>query len=84
MASSVVRVRAISDAPPNTVIGQRLLKCSPLHNHYLFAGASPDALMSVLDPDATSAALPHTVLIAPGGKIVWRHSGVIDRTEWPW
>ena len=23
--------------------------------------------------------IPHTVLVAPGGEIVWRHNGVIDR-----
>jgi hypothetical protein len=22
--------------------------------------------------------LPHTVLVAPGGEIIWRHSGIID------
>ena len=46
-------------------------------NHYLYEGASQDALFAALDKDAPGP-LPHTVLIAPGGEIVWRHNGVID------
>jgi thiol-disulfide isomerase/thioredoxin len=46
-------------------------------NHYLFTGASQDELVAVLDPDWPGP-LPHTVLVAPGGEIVWRHSGMID------
>lgn len=47
-------------------------------NHYLYTEAGQDALVAALDP-AWPGPLPHTVLIAPGGKIVWRHNGVIDR-----
>lgn len=46
-------------------------------NHYLYTGASQDALGAALDPEWPGP-LPHTVLVAPGGKIVWRHNGVID------
>ncbi|NBQ58712.1 MAG: redoxin [Opitutaceae bacterium] len=46
-------------------------------NHYLFTGANQDALVAALDPDWPGP-LPHTVLIAPNGKILWRHNGVID------
>lgn len=49
-------------------------------NHYLYDGASQDALFAALDPDAPGP-LPHTVFIAPGGEIVWRHNGIIDRAE---
>ena len=47
-------------------------------NHYLFTEASTDALFAGLD-DQAPGPIPHTVLVAPGGKIVWRHNGVIDR-----
>jgi peroxiredoxin len=47
-------------------------------NHYLYTGAGQDGLMAALDP-AWPGPIPHTVLIAPGGRIVWRHNGVIDR-----
>lgn len=46
-------------------------------NHYLYSGANQDALVTALDPDWPGP-LPHTVLIGPGGKILWRHNGVID------
>lgn len=46
-------------------------------NHYLFTGAGQDELVAALDQDWPGP-LPHTVLVAPGGKIVWRHNGPID------
>ena len=46
-------------------------------SHYLFTGASQDPLVAALDADWPGP-LPHTVLVAPGGKIVWRHNGPID------
>lgn len=49
-------------------------------NHYLYAGAGQDELAAALDPDWPGP-LPHTVLVAPGGKIVWRHNGPIDHDE---
>ena len=48
-------------------------------NHYLYTSADQDALFAALDKDAPGP-IPHTVLIAPGGKIVWRQNGVIDPT----
>lgn len=46
-------------------------------NHYLYTGASQEDLMNAVDREAPGP-LPHTVLVAPGGDIVWRHNGVID------
>ncbi len=60
--------------------GQRSLQREGLGrttNHYLFTGASLDDLFKVLD-DQAPGPIPHTVLVAPGGEIVWRHNGVID------
>lgn len=48
-------------------------------NNYLFEGDS-DALAEALDKEWPGP-IPHTVLIAPGGKIVWRHNGQIDADE---
>ncbi len=47
-------------------------------NHYLYAGAGIDALTAALDPEWPGP-IPHSVLIAPGGEIVWRHNGMIDQ-----
>jgi len=49
-------------------------------NHYLVNGGSNDELMAALDPEWPGP-IPHTVLVAPGGKIVWRHNGVISLEE---
>ncbi len=46
----------------------------------LYTGANTDALVQALDP-AWPGPLPHTVLIAPGGKIVYRHTGAVDPQE---
>lgn len=46
----------------------------------LYTGANTDALVQALDP-AWPGPLPHTVLIAPGGKIVYRHTGAVEAEE---
>ena len=48
--------------------------------NYLYTSASTDAIIKALDPEWPGP-LPHTVLIAPGGKILWRHNGVVDFSE---
>ena len=48
--------------------------------NHLYTGASTDALVKALDPEWPGP-LPHTVLIAPGGKIVYRHNGQFDPEE---
>lgn len=49
-------------------------------NNYLFTEANTDALIHALDPQWPGP-LPHTVLIAPGGKIIYRRNGPIDPKE---
>ncbi|MSU50714.1 MAG: redoxin domain-containing protein [Opitutus sp.] len=49
-------------------------------NSYLFTGASMAALMGALDSQ-WKGGIPHSVLVASDGQIVWRHNGVIDREE---
>lgn len=49
-------------------------------NNYLFTEASSDALIKALDPE-WQGPLPHTVVIAPGGEIVYRKTGVLDPHE---
>ena len=48
--------------------------------NFIYTEASSDALVKALDP-AWPGPLPHTVLIAPGGKILWRHNGQVDAEE---
>lgn len=49
-------------------------------NNYIFTDPDADALMQALDPE-WSGPQPHTVLVAPGGKIVFRHNGLIEEKE---
>lgn len=49
-------------------------------NHYLYAGPGQDALAAALDPKWPGP-IPYTLLVAPGGEIVWRHSGEMAREK---
>ncbi len=48
--------------------------------NYLFHGENQDALFDALDPKAPGP-VPYTLLIAPGGKVVYRKSGAFDPME---
>ena len=64
---------------PNRV--QRSLKAEGRRtNNYIFTGSSMDALMQAIDPSAPGP-VPYTVLIAPGGKIIYRCAGEIKAVE---
>ena len=43
---------------------------------YLYSEASMDSLIQALDPE-WKGPQPHTILVAPGGKIAFRHNGKI-------
>lgn len=45
--------------------------------NYLFSGADTYALIEAVDKN-WNGALPYTVLVEPGGKIVWQHQGEVD------
>lgn len=49
-------------------------------NNYLFDGNDKYKLMDAVDAKSTGA-LPHTLLIAPGGKILYSKSGPVDPLE---
>jgi peroxiredoxin len=49
-------------------------------NNYIWTGDNPDRLAEAIDAEWTGA-LPHTVVVAPGGEILWRHTGEIDVVE---
>ena len=64
---------------PNRV--QRSLKAEDRDtNNYLYTGASMDALMAALDPGAPGP-VPYTILVAPGGKIIYRQANEIDYND---
>lgn len=49
---------------------------SPVPNYH-WTGADKYALIEAVDP-AWNGALPYTVLLAPGGEVVWRQQGTVD------
>lgn len=49
-------------------------------NNYLFTGTDTEALLKALDSQAPGP-VPHSVLIAPGGKILLRQTGQLDAAE---
>jgi len=66
-------------ALPNRL--KRLLAREGRHtNNYLFTGANTEALLKALDPEAPGP-VPHTVVVAPGGKVVYRHTGELSPGE---
>jgi peroxiredoxin len=63
-------------AVPNRV--QRSLKREGRNtNNYLYTGAGYEDLLEALDHDAPGP-VPYTLVVAPGGKILYRHSGQVD------
>jgi peroxiredoxin len=46
-------------------------------NNYLYTGPSSDALAQALDPQWPGG-YPYTVVIAPGGEVLYRYSGALD------
>jgi thiol-disulfide isomerase/thioredoxin len=47
---------------------------------YLYNGANQDELIKALDPEWPGP-IPHTVLVAPNGDVIWRHNGAVDGEE---
>ena len=64
-------------AVPSARLKQQLAAEGRTATNFLYTGASTDALIAALDPQWPGP-LPHTVLVAPGGKIIWRHNGLVD------
>jgi hypothetical protein len=48
--------------------------------NYVFNSDDHDALADALDKDWPGP-LPHTILVGPGGKILYRHTGQLDLLE---
>jgi thiol-disulfide isomerase/thioredoxin len=46
-------------------------------NNYIYTQLSQTPLVEALDPEWPGP-IPHTVLVAPGGEIIWRHNGEFD------
>src|SRR5258706_15530469 len=49
-------------------------------NNFIFASDKKDALVEALDPQWPGP-VPHTILVAPGGKVIYRQTGEFDAME---
>ena len=49
-------------------------------NNFIFEGDDLEELAEALDPE-WSGAQPHTLLIAPGGEVIYRHTGELDKNK---
>lgn len=49
-------------------------------NNYIFAESDLDVLADAIDKD-WKGPIPHTVLLAPGGEVLWRHTDQLDPVE---
>lgn len=49
-------------------------------NSYIFSGANTEDLMKALDP-TWPGGIPHTVLVAADGTVIWKHNGLINGEE---
>jgi peroxiredoxin len=49
-------------------------------NSYLYTGADVNEMMKALDPEWPGG-MPHTVLVAQDGSVLWRHNGLVDGGE---
>ncbi|MEM9079851.1 MAG: redoxin domain-containing protein [Verrucomicrobiota bacterium] len=62
---------------PNT---KKVMKEERETNNFHYTSDDLDALAEALDAE-WQGPIPHTVLIAPGGKVSWRHTGQVDAVE---
>ena len=49
-------------------------------NNFHYRGGDLEALANAIDPKGQGP-IPHTLLIAPGGTVVWRKTGGLDEQE---
>ncbi|MCC6144240.1 MAG: redoxin, partial [Candidatus Hydrogenedentes bacterium] len=48
--------------------------------NYIFSDQDSYALIEAVDPD-WEGALPYTLIVKPGGEVLYRHMGAIDPLE---
>jgi peroxiredoxin len=71
-------VTVSSDAPENREAALAFLKKEQASTrNYIFETGDPYAMIEAVDPK-WQGALPHTLLVAPGGKVVWRSEGAFE------
>ena len=57
-----------------------LKKQQASNRNLLFSGDDQEPMVKAIDPD-WSGGLPYTLLVAPGGEVLYRHQGAVDPLE---
>ena len=63
-----------------SIYQKRIKMLFPSFDNYLNTSTDRDAFIDAFDPD-WQGNLPLTMLIAPGGEIIYTHDGIIDPLE---
>jgi peroxiredoxin len=77
------KVKAYLEKQGAAPVGQAaasLAKQGRKSNSFIYSGADVNELMKALDPEWPGG-MPHSVLVAQDGSILWRHSGPFDGDE---
>ncbi|MBK5210033.1 MAG: redoxin domain-containing protein [Flavobacteriaceae bacterium] len=80
MKEQAVKFLEKQQVAPSNPLKRRLVKEGRKTLNFIYTGASTDAMIKALDAEWTGP-LPFTVVIAPGGKIIYRHNGPVDPVE---
>lgn len=64
-------------AHPSDALAAALKKEGRTATNFFYTESDAEKLGKVIDPEWPGP-LPHSVLVAPGGRIIWRHNGVVD------
>ncbi|MBN1417040.1 MAG: redoxin domain-containing protein [Bacteroidales bacterium] len=78
--SQVIKFLEDHEAVPPNALKRRLDKEGRKTLNFIYTGASTDAIIEALDAE-WQGPLPYSILIAPGGKIIYRHNGPVDPLE---
>ena len=71
---------SIDDPSQKTQALERLTRDHVAATNYLYDSTDRDKLADALDPQWPGP-IPYTLLIAPGGQVIYRHDGAIDPLE---
>ena len=78
--SQVLKILTEHQAAISPRSASSLKKENRSSNNYIFTGENLDHLADSID-SKWNGALPYSILVAPGGEIIWRHSGRINAVE---
>jgi hypothetical protein len=77
MKEQTIKFLEKQQAVPSNPLKRRLAKQGRKTLNFIYTGASTDAMIKALDTEWIGP-LPFTVLIAPGGEIIYRQNGPVE------